>query len=65
MPLLRDLRAELGCTLVVIDHDTTLLARLTERLVALQQGRIIADGPPEAVLDEPDVLASFLGSGAR
>ena len=65
VPLLRDLRAELGCTLVVIDHDTTLLARLTERLVALQQGRIIADGPPEAVLDEPDVLASFLGSGAR
>ncbi|HEY4409646.1 MAG TPA: ATP-binding cassette domain-containing protein, partial [Acidimicrobiia bacterium] len=62
VPLLRDLRATLGCTLVVIDHDIALITELADRLVALDQGRIIATGPPGTVIDDPEVAASFLGA---
>lgn len=62
VPLLRDLRTHLGCTIVVIDHDTAMISALAERLVALAQGRVIADGPPDVVLADPTVIASFLGA---
>jgi ABC-type branched-subunit amino acid transport system ATPase component/branched-subunit amino acid ABC-type transport system permease component len=61
VPVLQDLRAALGATLLVIDHDIALLGRLAERLVALHQGHVIADGPPADVLAHPEVAASFLG----
>jgi ABC-type branched-subunit amino acid transport system ATPase component/ABC-type branched-subunit amino acid transport system permease subunit len=65
VPLLLDVRSQLDCTLVVIDHDTTLLSGVAERFVALHTGRVIADGPPAEVLDDPVVANAFLGNTAR
>jgi branched-chain amino acid transport system ATP-binding protein len=61
-PLLLRLRDELGCALVVIEHDMPLLLGLAERLVALETGRVIAEGDPAAVIADPEVVRSYLGS---
>jgi ABC-type branched-subunit amino acid transport system ATPase component len=61
-PLLRQVRDETGCALLVIEHDVPLISELCDRLLALDQGRVIADGRPRAVLDDPDVIASYLGT---
>jgi branched-chain amino acid transport system ATP-binding protein len=59
--LLRQVRADTGCTLVVIDHDMPLLTALCDRMVALELGQVIATGPPREVLDEARVIESYLG----
>ena len=51
-----------GMTLVVVEHDLDFLARFASRLVCLDGGRIIADGTPELVREDPGVIAAWLGS---
>lgn len=63
-PLLRRVAADTGCSMVVIEHDMTLISSLCDRLIALELGRIIAEGPPDEVLSHPDVIASYLGTDA-
>jgi ABC-type branched-subunit amino acid transport system ATPase component/ABC-type branched-subunit amino acid transport system permease subunit len=60
--LLRDLRDELGITLLVIEHDIPLVMGISDRVVVMDTGRIIADGPPDAVRRDPRVLDSYLGA---
>jgi ABC-type cobalamin/Fe3+-siderophores transport system ATPase subunit len=48
--ILRRLNAERGLTVVTVSHDLNLAARQARRLVLLQRGRIVADGPPADVL---------------
>jgi len=63
-PLLLRLRDELGVTLLVIEHDMPLVTAVADRLVALDQGLVIADGAPQAVLHDPVVVSSYLGDSA-
>ncbi len=60
--VLRDLRAH-GTTLCVIDHKIGFLGRLADRAIAMHHGSKIAEGPPEAVLADPAVVAAYLGRG--
>jgi ABC-type branched-subunit amino acid transport system ATPase component len=64
-PLLLRLRNELGCAMVIVEHDMGLLAQVADRLVALETGRVIAEGRPAEVLGHPMVVASYLGSSAE
>nr|MBA2625693.1 ABC transporter ATP-binding protein [Acidimicrobiia bacterium] len=64
-PLLRRLRDEAGASLVVIEHDVPLVEAVADRIVALDQGRVLAEGPPGEVLTHPDVVASYLGTKRR
>ncbi|MFP5321874.1 MAG: MFS transporter [Acidimicrobiia bacterium] len=60
-PLLRRIRDETGASLVVIEHDMPLLRHVSDRLVAMDQGAVIATGTPDAVLEDPRVVESYLG----
>lgn len=60
--LLRQVAADTGCAMVVIEHDMNMLSGLCDRLVAFELGRVIAEGPPGDVLTHPEVVASYLGT---
>ena len=61
-PVIRGIRDEMGCALVVVEHDMALLRSVADRIVALDQGTVVAEGPPALVLEHPAVVASYLGS---
>ena len=61
-PLLLKLRAETGCAMLVVEHDMALISSICDRLVALELGAVIAEGPPAEVLSHPAVIASYLGT---
>ena len=64
-PVVRRLRDEMGASLVIVEHDIPFVSEVSDRLLALEQGRVIASGPPSDVLEHPDVIESYLGtSGA-
>ena len=50
-----------GLTIVAIEHSLALLGELADRVVALDQGIVVADGPPAAVLASPRVREAYLG----
>jgi len=56
--------AEQGGAAIVVLHDLTLAARTCDRVVVLERGRVRADGPPQAALDEA-LLADVFGVRAR
>ncbi len=62
-PLLLRIREALGASMVVIEHDMPLITSVSDRLVALDQGRVVTEGPPDDVLAHTDVVASYLGTG--
>ena len=62
--LIRSLNREHGITVVMALHDLNQASRYAERLVVLQEGRIVEEGPPEAVIRE-DVLASVFNVRAH
>ncbi|HEU5449968.1 MAG TPA: ATP-binding cassette domain-containing protein [Acidimicrobiia bacterium] len=62
--LLRRVRDRTGCAIVIVAHDVPLLLAIADRLVAMDLGRIIADGTPAEVVRHPAVVSSYLGSAA-
>jgi ABC-type branched-subunit amino acid transport system ATPase component/ABC-type branched-subunit amino acid transport system permease subunit len=63
-PLLREVADDLGAAMVVIEHDLPLIMGLSDRVYCLDLGRVIAEGPPEQVRDDPAVVAAYLGTAA-
>jgi branched-chain amino acid transport system ATP-binding protein len=62
-PLLERIRTETGCAMLVIEHDMPLITAVSDRLMALELGRVIAEGTPAEVVRDPQVVASYLGTG--
>jgi ABC-type branched-subunit amino acid transport system ATPase component len=61
-PLLRSLREELDCSIVIVEHDMPLLMGVCDRIYAMDQGRVIAEGTPAEIRNNPAVIASYLGT---
>ena len=60
---LRSLRDDLGLTILLIEHHMQLAIGLADRVLALNFGRQIAQGPPEEVQRHPEVVKAYLGDG--
>lgn len=52
-------------TMLVVEHDVDLVRRLCPQCVALEMGRVIAAGPPAAVLDDAKVQRAYFGTGGH
>jgi ABC-type branched-subunit amino acid transport system ATPase component len=61
-PLVRRIREDLDCAILVIEHDMPILMRLCDRVYAMDEGAVIAVGTPEEIRENPAVIASYLGT---
>jgi branched-chain amino acid transport system ATP-binding protein len=64
-PLIRRIRDQLGCSILIIEHDIPLIRTLADHMVGLDLGRVVAYGRPEEVLSDAHVVESYLGAAAE
>jgi branched-chain amino acid transport system permease protein len=62
---IRDVRDRYGITVIWVEHIFSALAQVVDRVIALDQGAVIADGPLEEVVKDERVLETYLGSASR
>jgi ABC-type branched-subunit amino acid transport system ATPase component len=67
--IVRTARDRLGVTVIWVEHVMEAVMRLAERVVVLNFGQVLIDGPPDVAMRDPDVVAAYLGTtgaiGAR
>jgi ABC-type branched-subunit amino acid transport system ATPase component len=59
--LLESLKTDLDLTLVVIEHDMPLIMGISDRIIVMDSGRVIAEGDPESVATDPLVVEAYMG----
>jgi ABC-type branched-subunit amino acid transport system ATPase component len=59
--IVRNIRDRLGTTILWVEHVMSAVMQLAERAVVLNFGKLLAEGPPEVVMRDPQVVEAYLG----
>jgi len=59
--IVRNVRDELGTAIVLVEHVMSAVIELAERAIVLNFGKVLADGAPEVVMRDPEVVDAYLG----
>ena len=58
---IQDIRSQLGVTVLMIEHDMSLVGMVSDRVLALDHGEVLAIGQPEEIMSDPRVIEAYLG----
>jgi len=58
---IRDIRDDFGITVLLVEHDMNLVMDISDRILALNYGQVIAEGVPKEIQKHPEVLKAYLG----